>query len=100
MFMENETLLIEVAYAMPQKQQIVTVEVAAGTSVLDTVKQSTISKVFPEIDVENVKMGIFGKSVKPAQAVKAGDRIEVYRPLICDPKATRKARADKKAKGT
>ena len=97
--MESNTLLIEVAYALPQKQQIVTVEVPEGTSVLDTVKQSSITQAFPEIDVDNVKMGIFGKAVKPAQLVKAGDRIEIYRPLISDPKASRKARADKKAKG-
>ena len=96
--MANEKLTIEVAYALPNKQQIVTVEVEEGTCVLDVVKQSSISKAFPEIDVDNVKMGIFGKSVKPVQVVKAGDRIEVYRPLIADPKASRRARADKKAK--
>ena len=96
--MESETLQIEVAYALPHKQQIVIVEVVEGTTVLEAVKQSSITQVFPEIDIDNVKMGIFGKSVKPKQEVKAGDRIEVYRPLISDPKATRKARADKKAK--
>ncbi len=97
--MASETLNIEVAYALPHKQQIVVVEVAVGTTVLEAVKQSTITQVFPEIDVDSVKMGIFGKAVKAQQEVKAGDRIEVYRPLISDPKASRKARADKKAKG-
>ncbi len=97
--MASETVNIEVAYALPHKQQIVVVEVAVGTTVLEAVKQSTITQVFPEIDVDSVKMGIFGKAVKAQQEVKAGDRIEVYRPLISDPKASRKARADKKAKG-
>ncbi len=91
--MASETVNIEVAYALPHKQQIVVVEVAVGTTVLEAVKQSTITQVFPEIDVDSVKMGIFGKAVKAQQEVKAGDRIEVYRPLISDPKASRKARA-------
>lgn len=93
--MTSETLTIEVAYALPTKQQIVTVDVAVGTSALDAVKQSTITKVFPDIDVKNMKMGVFGKSIKANYELKAGDRIEIYRPLISDPKATRKARADK-----
>lgn len=93
-------ITIEVAYAVLQKQKIVTVDIAVGTSALDAVKQSTICKAFPEIDVENIKMGIFGKSIKAAHELKAGDRIEIYRALIADPKASRKARADKKAKQT
>lgn len=89
---------IEVAYATPEKQRILVVEVAPGTSVFDGAKNSGIDKVFPEIDFEKVDMGIFGKAVKkPAeQTLKQGDRIEIYRPLLIDPKQARLNRAAKK----
>lgn len=88
-------ILIEVAYALPEKQSIVEVTVAEGTSALDAVKASSIVQKFPEIDPETAKMGVFGKAIKPAYVLQAGDRIEVYRALIADPKANRKARAEK-----
>lgn len=93
--MTSETLTIEVAYALPNKQQIVTVDVTPGTAALEAVKQSTITQAFPEIDLEKIKMGVFGKAIKSNYELKAGDRIEIYRPLKSDPKASRKARADK-----
>lgn len=94
--MANETISVEVAYALPEQQRIVAVEVPAGTVALDAALQSGITKFFPELDLENAKMGIFGKAIKPkAQVLEAGDRVEIYRPLQSDPKASRKARADK-----
>lgn len=93
----NEGMIsVEVAYALPEQQRIVTVIVPAGTTAYDAVARSDIVRFFPEIDLENAKMGIFGKAVSPkTQQVVAGDRIEIYRPLIADPKASRKMRADK-----
>lgn len=87
---------IEVAYALSDKQRIVSVDVVSGTTLLDAVKQSGIIGYFPEIDLDSAKMGIFGKVIpRPAEyAVKEGDRIEIYRPLIADPKEVRKRRAE------
>lgn len=103
---ENSTMIaIEVAYALPNKQQIIALEVAEGTSVKDAVLQSGIEKQFEGLDVSTAKLGIWGKAVtKPEQVlIKAGERIEIYRPLVADPKEVRKQRAAKvkaeKAKG-
>lgn len=88
---------IEVAYATPDKQLILTLSVAADCTVYDAVTASGIDKKFPEIDLDSSKMGIFSKLVsKPkVQTLSPGDRIEVYRPLLIDPKANRKKRAAK-----
>ncbi len=94
--MSEKMISIEVAYALPEQQRIVTVEVPEGTMAFDAVVQSDIKKFFPDIDLENSKMGLFGKAIKPkTHELSAGDRIEIYRPLIADPKASRKARAAK-----
>ena len=96
---QNPTQIInvEVAYALPDRQQIVPVKVEAGTTVYEAAVQSGIAELFPDIDLEQVKMGIFGKTVpKPRdQAIQAGERVELYRPLIADPKASRAKRAAK-----
>ncbi|MCY4044234.1 MAG: RnfH family protein [Cellvibrionales bacterium] len=89
-------MTVEVAYALPDKQKIIALTVPEGTIALDAVIQSNIVDVFPEIDPQTAKMGIFGKAIKPKnQVLKEGDRVEIYRPLLSDPKATRKARAEK-----
>jgi uncharacterized protein len=94
--MASDKIKVEVAYATPEKQRIVSVDVAPGTVAYDVVLQSGIDKIFPEIDVPNAKMGLFGKAIQPkSQAVEEGDRIEIYRPLKADPKASRAARAEK-----
>lgn len=94
--MTEQTISIEIAYALPERQRIIELDVAVGTRVYEAVKQSDILSMFPDIDLETAKMGIFGKAVKAeSHVVEAGDRIEVYRPLLIDPKASRKARADK-----
>ncbi|MDP4547371.1 MAG: RnfH family protein [Marinobacter sp.] len=90
---------VEVAYARPDKQQILEVAVPEGTTALEAVKASGIVDVFPEINPDDIDMGIFGKVVKkPASHVlHEGDRVELYRPLIIDPKQARLNRAKKKA---
>lgn len=91
---EHNTIAVEVAYALPDKQAIVPVQVAAGTTVLEAAQQSGISDKFDAgIDLDNAKFGIFGKLVAPKQVLAEGDRVEIYRPLIADPKEVRKARA-------
>jgi putative ubiquitin-RnfH superfamily antitoxin RatB of RatAB toxin-antitoxin module len=87
------TIRVEVAYARPDEQVILTVEAPQGATVEDVILQSRIRERFPEIDLGIVKVGIFGKLGKLSSAVRAGDRVEIYRPLLADPKAVRKKRA-------
>ena len=86
---------VEVAYAKPYEQKILHIQVEEGTSLLEAVRQSGIQSFFPEVDLDTPKLGLFGKAVpKPAeQAVREGDRIEIYRALVADPKEVRKRRA-------
>lgn len=88
---------VEVAYALPQRQQILSLQVEEGASVFDAVERSGIVRLFPEIDLETAKMGVFGKAVgKPRETPLAdGDRVEIYRPLLIDPKQVRKQRAER-----
>ncbi len=90
---EQNSIRVEVAYALPDKQAILEVEVAEGCTVLEAARQSGITDRFEGIDLENSKFGIFGKVVAPGHALKEGDRVEIYRPLIADPKEVRKERA-------
>ncbi len=101
--MTDKTMIeIEVAYALPEKQRIYGLKVESGTTVLDAAKQSPVLGDFPEVDIEDAKMGIFGQNVRnPADHVlQEGDRVEIYRPLIADPKAARRKRAEKAAGST
>lgn len=91
----NTKTLIEVAYATPQKQLILECEVDSGITVRDAVTQSGMEQHFPEIDLENCDLGVFGKAVTADYELVDGDRIEIYRPLIADPKEIRRQRAAK-----
>ncbi|MDQ7017424.1 MAG: RnfH family protein [Gammaproteobacteria bacterium] len=84
---------VEVAYARPDEQIILQFEIEKGSTVEQVLQASGIFERFPEIDTEKAKVGIFGKLCKRDVMPKAGDRIEIYRPLIADPKAVRKKRA-------
>ena len=89
---DNKTL-IEVAYATPAKQLILECRVEAGTSARDAVAISGINQHFPEIDLEHCELGVFGKVIPADYELQDGDRIEIYRPLIADPKEIRRQRA-------
>jgi uncharacterized protein len=98
----DSTIRVEVAYATPQRQLIVPLDVPAGTTALEAVRQSNITAEFPQIDLDKDPMGIFSKPLdgkgrpKPDEYVmSAGDRVEIYRPLLIDPKAARLDRAKK-----
>ncbi|HET8816592.1 MAG TPA: RnfH family protein [Pseudidiomarina sp.] len=92
--MSRDHIHIEVAYAAPERQQIIPVRVAAATTVKECIVQSGICAVFPEIDLNEQKVGIWSKTVKLDHCPREGDRIEIYRPLIADPKAVRRKRAE------
>ncbi len=92
--MENaDTLHVEVVYALAQEQVVVALEVPPGSCVEDAVRKSGILERFPEIDLNREKVGIFGKISKLDTPLHAGDRVEIYRHLIADPKEVRKQRA-------
>jgi len=90
--MPNE-ILIEVAYALPQKQIIIPIKIKAGVTAQEAIKTSGIIKKFPEIDLNINQIGIFGKLTQLDHVIRARDRIEIYRPLIADPKEIRRQRA-------
>ncbi len=87
---------VEVACANSAKQLIVPVMVASDARVIDAVQQSGILSHFPEIDMENLVVGIFGSKVRPQSALNQGDRVEIYRPLQANPMEARKRRASVK----
>lgn len=96
---ESDTITVEVAYALPERQALVTVTVPLGTSALEAARLSPIPRQFPDLVLdEGSRMGIFGQVVSPGQILAAGDRVEIYRPLQADPKEVRKARAERAAK--
>lgn len=87
---------VEVAYALPDEQLILQVEAKAGLTVQEAIECSGILGRFPEIDLNSNKVGIFGKATRLDAPLLPGDRVEIYRPLIADPKEARKKRAAKK----
>ena len=92
---ERETAMIriEVAYARPDMQTILAIAVAPGTTVAEAIEQSAIRDEFPEIVIDSVAVGIFSRKVSMDHVLREGDRIEIYRPLIADPKEARRQRA-------
>lgn len=92
--METETIAVEVAYALPEEQIILSLQLPRGTSVRQAIASSGILERFPRIDLEKQSVGIFSKACKLDQSVRQGDRIEIYRPLVADPKEVRKQRQE------
>ncbi len=85
---------IGIAYALPQRQAWFDIELPDGATIQDAINRSGILKQFPEIDLEKNKVGIYGKASKPDTVLNDGDRVEIYRPITCDPKTVpRKAKA-------
>ena len=91
-----EEIMIEVAYAMPEKQVIISIKVPTKFNVKQAIEKSGIQKKFPSIDLSKNKVGIFGKKTTLDHPLNDRDRIEIYRPLILDPKEMRRKRAAKK----
>ena len=91
--MVAEHIQVEVAYGMEREQALLSVEGDKGMTVQDAIERFGILKRFPEIDLGVNKVGIYGKLTKLDAALQTGDRVEIYRPLIADPKEQRKKRA-------
>ena len=92
--MPHNNITVEVAYALPQQQLIIPVQVSPGTTAEQAIRASGILAKFPEIDLNQNQIGIFGKLTKLDTTLRNLDRIEIYRPLIADPKEVRKQRAE------
>ncbi|MCW8125778.1 RnfH family protein [Microbulbifer halophilus] len=99
---ENRTIAVEVVYALPHEQRLMRLLVAPGTTAQEALVRSGIPEEYPEVDPATAKLGIFGqalgtKGLAPADQyeLQPGDRVEVYRPLIADPKEARRQRAEK-----
>lgn len=92
--MSQGTIRVEVVYALPHEQALLTVQVADGATVEDAIRASGVLERFPDIDLGRNKVGIFSKLVKLGETVREKDRIEIYRPLIADPKEVRRKRAE------
>jgi len=100
---EKQTLLVEVVYASVQEQKLIELRVPKGSTALDAVRLSKIAQHFPEIDLENLDLGVFakpldgkGRPLPHEYIVQAEDRVEIYRPLTIDPMQARLARAEEK----
>jgi putative ubiquitin-RnfH superfamily antitoxin RatB of RatAB toxin-antitoxin module len=90
---QNTEIIVEVAYALPHEQQIIPIKAKEGISAEEAIEQSGILNKFPEINLTVNKVGLFGKLVKLETPLRHLDRVEIYRPLIADPKEVRKQRA-------
>lgn len=90
---EGDEILVEVAYAKPEVQVIIPLYIKVGTTLEQAIQQSGVLNDFPEIDLEKNKVGIFSKISKKDTVLREKDRVEIYRPLIADPKEVRKQRA-------
>ena len=93
---------VEVVYALPERQKLYRLQVEPGTTALQAAKISGVEGDFPGVDLAKTKMGIFGQALgtkglklPDQQVLSAGDRVEIYRPLIADPKEARRKRAAK-----
>jgi len=90
----SDTIQVEVAYALPDKQRIIKLDVPSGTTALQAVSMSQLDEVFEELVVgPDIKLGVWGKAVTGDRVLAMGERVEIYRPLLVDPKEVRKARA-------
>ncbi|MBL5884812.1 RnfH family protein [Lelliottia aquatilis] len=91
-------ITVEVAYAMPEKQYLQRVKLEEGATVEEAIRASGLLELRSDIDLAQNKVGIYSRPVKLSDVVNDGDRVEIYRPLIADPKELRRQRAEKAGK--
>ncbi|UAB71157.1 RnfH family protein [Vibrio sp. SCSIO 43132] len=91
---EPNMIHVEVVYALPLEQRVITLAVEAEMTVKEIIEQSGVMDIYPEIDLAKNKVGVFSRNVKLDSTVTDKDRIEIYRPLLADPKEIRRKRAE------
>lgn len=92
----RENISVEVAYGEPDRQAIRTVELPAGSTVAEAIEASGIRERFPGLEVHPDRVGVWARKVSLQQELQDGDRVEIYRPLLIDPKEARRARAGRR----
>lgn len=95
--MADDPFTVEVVYATPQRQWLIALRVAPGTTAAEAVAQSGILADFPQLDVR--RLGVFGEHVEAGHPLAPGDRVEIYRPLRLDPKEARRQAARRARQG-
>ncbi|GAC14665.1 RnfH family protein [Aliiglaciecola lipolytica] len=93
--MSETQISVEVVYGLPNEQALIKLVVEEGRTAEETIQASGILRRFPEIDLSKMKIGIWNRTCKLTDTPRDGDRIEIYRPLIADPKEVRRLRAEK-----
>jgi putative ubiquitin-RnfH superfamily antitoxin RatB of RatAB toxin-antitoxin module len=88
-----EQIRVEVVHARPDRQVLLSLEVPVGTTVIQAIERSGIRQAFPDLVVDPARLGVFGQKAAPTDELRDGDRVEIYRPLIADPKESRRKRA-------
>lgn len=94
MSIESDMIHVEVVYALPHEQRVLTLVVNKDMTVEEIIKTSGVLTMYPEIDLSKNKVGVFSRNVKLNATVRDRDRIEIYRPLLADPKEIRRKRAE------
>lgn len=94
----EQTWRVEVAYATPARQEVIEASVRPGATVEQVIRASGMLARFPEIDLTRQRVGIFGEIARLEDSVHNGDRVEIYRPLLADPKEARRKRATRRGK--
>ena len=89
----GSSVWVEVAFATPRKQRVLRVEVPTGCTVAQAIERSGIRQEFPGMQVDAGAVGVFSRKVPMEHVLQEGDRVEIYRPLIVDPRETRRRRA-------
>ena len=94
----QQVIRVEVVLAMPERQELVVWEVTVGTTLAEAITLSGLPEMFEGFELDPAKVGIFGKKTSPDEVLREGDRVELYRALIADPKEVRRQRALTQAK--
>ena len=89
----SDRIPVAVAWCLPEKQVVIRLEVPADSTVAEVIEQSGIRARCGDAEIDPTRVGVFGRLASPDQKVRAGDRIEIYRPLRIDPKDARRLRA-------
>jgi len=90
----SEFINVAVCYALPQRQDLVELKLPAGSTAAQAIAASGLQQKHPDIDLDRFKVGVFGKLIKLDTALQDQDRVEIYRPLIADPKEVRRKRTE------
>ena len=93
--MSSELITVEVAYALPTKQSLVSIAIDKNATVEEAIQASNLLHEYPDIDLSKTKVGVWSRVVRLKDTLIEGDRVEIYRGLIADPKEIRKRRAEK-----